>query len=106
MSLRRKITWICLITAAILIKVFSYFPEAVETYYSRGLYPVIAWLQRVLFGWVPFSVGDVLYGAVVVVVMVWIIRSIRKLVRRELSRGWLVRGLRRVVFVGLWVCGG
>lgn len=103
MSLRRKITWICLITTAILIKVFSYFPEAVETYYSRGLYPVIAWVQRVLFGWVPFSVGDLLYGAVFVVVLVWIVRSIRKLVRREAGKAWGRRLLRRLTFVGLWV---
>jgi hypothetical protein len=103
MSSRRKIAWVCLVAAAIVIKVFSYFPDAVEHYYSRGIYPMIAWTQRVLFGWIPFSVGDLLYGAVFVVVMVWLIRSIRKLVRRELSRGWLVRGLRRAVFVGLWV---
>jgi hypothetical protein len=103
MSLRRKITWICLITGAILIKMFSYFPEAVETYYSRGLYPVIAWVQRVLFGWVPFSVGDLLYGAVFVVVLVWIVRSIRKLVRREAGKGWGWRLLQRVTFMVLWV---
>jgi uncharacterized protein DUF3810 len=102
-GVRSKITWACLLGAAAFIKVFSFFPGAVEKYYSRGIYPMIAWTQRVLFGWIPFSVGDLLYGAVFVVVMVWIIRSIRKLVRRELSRGWLVRGLRRVVFVGLWV---
>ena len=102
-GVRPKITWACLLAAAAFIKVFSFFPGAVEKYYSRGIYPVIAWTQRVLFGWIPLSVGDLLYGAVFVVTILWIVRSIRKLVRRELSRGWLVRGLRGVVFVGLWV---
>jgi hypothetical protein len=103
MSIRRKITWVCLLAAAVLIKVFSFFPGAVEKYYSRGIYPVIAWTQRALLGWIPFSVGDLLYGVVFVVVVLWIVRSIRKLVRREIPRGWLLRGLGRAVFAGLWV---
>lgn len=103
MTNRRKITWVCLIVAAVAIKVFSFFPGAVEKYYSRGVYPVVSRLQRILFGWVPFSVGDLLYGAVVIVVLLWVVRSIRKLVRREAGRGWLWRGVRKVVFAGLWV---
>ncbi|HUB62319.1 MAG TPA: DUF3810 domain-containing protein [Puia sp.] len=103
MTFRRKITWVCLFAAAVFIKVFSFFPAAVEKYYSKGLYPVIARTQRVLFGWVPFSIGDILYGAAVVVLMVWGVRSIRKLVRREVPRGWLVRGFCGAVFVLLWV---
>ena len=104
MSLRRKITWVCLLAAAVFVKVFSFFPGAVEKYYSRGIYPVIAWTQRVLLGWIPFSVGDLLYGVVFVVVFLWIVRSIRKLVRREVPRGWLVRGGRRCAgrFLG-WI---
>src|SRR5579863_3240062 len=103
MSIRRKITWVCLIAAAVLIKVFSFFPGAVEKYYSRGIYPLIAWTQRALLGWIPFSAGDLLYGVVFVVVVLWVVRSIRKLARREVQRGWLVRGLGRMLFVGLWV---
>jgi hypothetical protein len=102
-NFRRKITWVCLFAVAVAIKVFSFFPGAVEKYYSRGIYPVIAWTQRVLLGWVPFSVGDLVYGVVVVVVLVWLVRSIRKLRRREAGKGWGWRLLRRVIFVGLWV---
>lgn len=103
MTFGRKITWVCLIVGAVFIKVFSFFPDAVEKYYSRGLYPVIARTQRVLFGWVPFSAGDILYAVMVVIVVVWMIRSIRKLVRREAGSGWGWRLLQRIVFVGLWV---
>jgi Protein of unknown function (DUF3810) len=102
-TFRRKITWICLVAAAVFIKVFSFFPDAVEHYYSRGIYPIIARTQRALFGWVPFSIGDLVYGVVFVVVIVWIVRSIRKLRRGEAGKGWGWRLLRRVVVVGLWV---
>src|SRR5579863_5684169 len=96
-TFRRKITWVCLFAVAVFIKVFSFFPEAVEKYYSRGLYPAIAWTQRVLFGWIPFSVGDLMYGVAFVVMIAWIVRSIRKLRRREAGKGWGWRLLRRVV---------
>src|SRR5580658_3233309 len=102
-NFRRKITWVCLFAVAVAIKVFSFFPGAVEKYYSRGIYPIIAWTQRVLLGWVPFSVGDLVYGVVVVVVLVWLVRSIRKLRRGEAGKDWGWRLVRRVVFVVLWV---
>lgn len=50
-----------LVVISILIKIFSLFPFAVERYYSMGLYPYISIFYRVLFGWLPFSVGDLLY---------------------------------------------
>src|SRR5690606_35140364 len=34
----------------------------VEAWYSLDFYPVIAYIPKLLFGWIPFSIGDVLYG--------------------------------------------
>ncbi|MEJ2585283.1 MAG: DUF3810 domain-containing protein, partial [Robiginitalea sp.] len=36
-------------------------PDWVETWYSQGIYPYIAAFFRWLYGWVPFSVGDICY---------------------------------------------
>ncbi|CAM4375849.1 DUF3810 domain-containing protein [Zobellia nedashkovskayae] len=41
-------------------------PEIVETYYSNGIYPVISQFFRILFGWVPFSVGEIMYVLLIV----------------------------------------
>jgi hypothetical protein len=103
MSEQRKITWICLVVAAIGIKIFSFFPGAVETVYSRGLYPVVARMQRILFGWIPFSVGDILYGAAIIFLLYRLVRGIRRLVRREIGKGWLFRAARQTVYAVLWV---
>lgn len=43
----------------------------VEIYYSNGLYPILASINRLLFGFFPFSVGDVLYFLIVLVVIRW-----------------------------------
>jgi hypothetical protein len=103
MALRRKITWIILIALTVGIAVFSRYPAAVEKYYSTGLYPVIARGQRLLVGWIPFSVGDLLYAVVVILLGYRLVRLIRRLVRREAGKGWLLRVVRQVVFVLLWV---
>ncbi|MEX0315820.1 MAG: DUF3810 family protein, partial [Allomuricauda sp.] len=47
----------------ILVKWIGSYPEVVEKYYSNGIYPGISQFLRTLFGWVPFSVGDILYLA-------------------------------------------
>jgi hypothetical protein len=103
MSAGRKITWVCLIVVAVGINVLALYPAAVEKYYSTGFYPVVARGQRLLLGWIPFSIGDLLYGAVAVVLVFRLVRGIRRLVRRQVARGWLLRGVRQVVFVLLWV---
>ncbi|WP_088342132.1 DUF3810 domain-containing protein [Robiginitalea sediminis] len=52
-------------------------PTWVERYYSLGLYPYLSGFFRWLYGWVPFSVGDLLYLGVGawVLVRVWRYRS-------------------------------
>lgn len=50
-----------LIPQIILVKWFGSYPELVEKYYSEGIYPIISKLLRILMGWIPFSVGDILY---------------------------------------------
>jgi hypothetical protein len=103
MSARRKITWICLVVLAAVIKLFSFFPDAVERYYSTGVYLLLSRLQRILFGWIPFSFGDLLYLAVIVWLVVALVRMIRTFVQRKAGRAWFISFARRTVFVCLWV---
>lgn len=43
-----------------LVQLLSQQPEWIERYYSNGIYPYISKILRILFGWIPFSVGDVI----------------------------------------------
>lgn len=47
-------------------------PQLVERFYSEGLYKGISFLLHLLFGWLPFSFGDVIY----VLVIIWLIYAI------------------------------
>lgn len=95
---KNTIAWICLVTLALGIKLFSFFPRAVEHYYTMGIYPLIARLQRILFGWLPFSIGDILYGAAIIWLIAGLILLIRRLIKRQADRRWLLQRLRRTVF--------
>ena len=103
MPLKRKIVWICLIVLAAAIKILSYYPGVVEKIYSTGIYPVIARLQRILFGWIPFSIGDILYMVLIIGLLYGLVSIIRKIIRRQINGAWLLTWLRRVVFTVLLV---
>ncbi|MEO8584418.1 MAG: DUF3810 domain-containing protein [Flavitalea sp.] len=77
--LRRNRWWLLMLVLAALIKVFSLYPYAVEQYYSQGVYPYIASFQRIIFGWIPFSVGDVIYAAAVIYLIVQFVKLARRI---------------------------
>ncbi len=43
-----------------LVQIAKYNPAFIEQFYSNGIYPFVSNLLRILFGWIPFSFGDVL----------------------------------------------
>jgi hypothetical protein len=99
----RYIGLFILAALALLIKIFSLFPAAVERYYSTGIYPVISRVLRFLFGWIPFSFGDFLYA----IAALWLIRLIYKLIRaivqKRVDNKWLLRAGVRVMRGFLWI---
>jgi Protein of unknown function (DUF3810) len=60
MLLRRR-RLLLLLTIVALLKFFSLQAHGVEQIYTYGLYPVLSHIVRLLTGWLPFSLGDILY---------------------------------------------
>ncbi|MGJ8685214.1 MAG: DUF3810 domain-containing protein [Nonlabens sp.] len=48
------------------------FPEFIETYYSNGIYLYISRAMRIGLGWIPFSFGDIMYGAGIIMILRWL----------------------------------
>lgn len=69
---RQKLLPFLLLIQIILIPLLGYFPEVVERCYSNEFYPIVSKLLRILFGHIPFSVGDLLYFLLIVFVLQWI----------------------------------
>lgn len=61
----------------LIIKGISFFPEAVERFYSNGLFVYTSKILRYVFGWLPFSFGDILYGVCIVLLIRFFIKKIR-----------------------------
>ena len=61
---------ISLVTALLILALFIFFIAGnhswIEKNYAIGFYPKLSAVLRVAFGWIPFSLGDVLYSIVAV----------------------------------------
>ncbi len=74
-----------LIPQIILVNWLANHPDWIERYYSNGLYPIISKFFRTLFGWIPFSVGEIVYTALIVLSIRYIIRNWKKIKQNRLA---------------------
>ena len=100
---KRSVTCIVLAVLALIIKIFSFFPQGIEKYYSTGIYPAVSGFLRIVLGWIPFSIGDIFYGAVLVWLIIRIVSFFRKLIGRRVRKVYLVWLAMRVVCIILGI---
>ena len=65
---------IFLVFQIIFLQILKHFPEFVERFYSNGLYIYISRISRIVFGKIPFSVGDCIYGILILLILRWFFR--------------------------------
>ena len=63
----------------LILHILKKFPSFIETFYSQGLYPFISSISRYLFGWIPFSIGDVFYLLITILALRWIYKNGRRI---------------------------
>ncbi|WP_111708456.1 DUF3810 domain-containing protein [Lutibacter citreus] len=56
-----KILTFLLVMQWAFIQLVAQYPSFIERYYSNGFYIYISRFYRILVGWLPFSIGDILY---------------------------------------------
>lgn len=66
----------------LIVQWLSNFSDFIETYYSNGMYPYISQLLRILFGWFPFSIGDIL----IFILIFLLLRFIFLLIKNKFKR--------------------
>ena len=88
-----------LLVIALAIRLYSFNAQRVEDSYSNGIYPYISGFLRHIFGWLPFSFGDILYGAIFLFILWKIIKSIRALFMKKASWRSFGRGCLKLVTV-------
>lgn len=92
---RRLITTACITILLILIFSLKNQTEFIEKYYSNGLYIFFRKGFHFVFNYIPFSVGDLLYVATIVILAIGTFKLIGLLFRRE----WRKAGISIIGFV-------
>jgi hypothetical protein len=99
--LRQPILW--LLIAAVLVKLVTTHPKWIEQKYSTGIYTPVAGTMRVLFGWLPFSAGDILYTVAGGYLIIILFKFFKRLVQRKITRASVKPALLRFVVAMLIV---
>lgn len=101
--LMKSWSWVLIIVLTILIKWASWYPGWVERNYSVGVYPFISKVQRFLFGWIPFSIGDLFYAFLTLVILYKTFQFFKTIIKRRFNRQYFVAGLQQIIFFFLFV---
>jgi hypothetical protein len=70
----------------LLLQVIAKNPAFIERYYSNGIYPYIASFLRIIFGWIPFSVGDILIAYLLFIFIRFLYRLIKSRFKNVLPK--------------------
>ena len=73
-----KILVVLLIMQWAFVQLITQFPGIIERYYSKGLYIFLNKIYQLLFGWIPFSIGDILYLMLIIYLIKNVIITIKK----------------------------
>jgi hypothetical protein len=85
---KKLILALSIIPQIILLKVLAHFPNVIESVYSQGIYIWISKMMRYAFGWIPFSVGDVLYTLLGLYILRWLYINRKRIIKD--SKNWFL----------------
>lgn len=88
-------TLILLVFAAC-IHIYANDSTRVENQYSAGIYPLLSGFLRSIFGWLPFSFGDILYGLVFLLLIGAIVKATRSVIKKQVTRQGFATGFSNV----------
>ena len=74
-----------LVVIAVLVHIYSNDSTRVENQYSSGVYQAISRFLRYVFGWLPFSFGDVLYGLVILWLIWKLVKGLKALFKKQVT---------------------
>lgn len=91
-SLLRDRWLLFLLFLSILVKLFSLNEYWVERYYTYGFYPVFSKVLRSILGWIPFSIGDILYFLAFIYIVMKTWKLLRILAKRKVKEylSWIL----------------
>jgi hypothetical protein len=77
-------------------------PDLVEYWYAQGVYPGIGITLRWIFGWIPFSIGDIGIGLFGIWLLYKIIKFISYISKNKNFKAVLAGTLQKVTLIIIW----
>ena len=78
------------------LKWMAQYPNWIEKNYSNGIYVYISKFSRSIFEKIPFSIGDILYGILIVYIIYWLKKNWNSTTRKE--KLWSALNLLSIVY--------
>jgi hypothetical protein len=94
---------VVLAVIAVGVHVYSNDSSRVENQYSTGIYPYFSRILRYISGWLPFSIGDVLYGFVILWLIWKIIKGITAIFKKQASFSGFLAGIGKALRIFLFI---
>jgi len=70
----------------------------IETYYSNGLYKMFSFILRIIIGWIPFSLGEIIIYSLFLYLIAFLIWSIYRVVKKKIKlKSFLIKLLVNLV---------
>lgn len=77
------LTAVILFLIILLISWLNTRTDWIESVYALRIYPVLASVLGFIFGWIPFSAGDVMYLLVIALLLILVFRFFKRLFKRK-----------------------
>jgi hypothetical protein len=102
---RQKWIWLTALLLIIGIKLWAQNNYHVEKFYTKGFYHFFSIVLRLLFGWVPFSFGDILYLVAGSWLLWKLIKNSRLLFKMKFTRELFIKKLWKLIliFVSIYI---
>lgn len=85
---KKTIIAFSIIPQFLLVKLVGSNHDFIESFYTNGLYQFTSKILRYVFGWLPFSFGDIFYALAIIYMVRWLIKN-RKRFTKE-TKSWFV----------------
>lgn len=86
-----------------IIQLLQFFPGFIEKNYTNKLYIIISGILRTLTGWCSFSLGDIFYAAVFIIIIVRLVKFIINIFKRKFTWKQSLFGFLKLIRTVLWL---
>ena len=96
---KQKWLWLTEFLVIVAIKLLAQNNSFVETFYSTNFYKFFSIFLRFLFGWIPFSIGDILYLSAGCWILWKVIKNCALILKRRFSKELFFKKLSKLVLL-------